>query len=501
MFDALRAIFLYGMYKYKPGLIMVRVRFAPSPTGHLHIGAARTALFNWLFARHHKGKFILRIEDTDVARSSEAMSQGILEGLRWLGLSWDEGPLYQSKRIDIYREKAEELVQNGKAYYCYCLPEEIQKRKEKAPAGGRDWKYDRRCLELSEEDKKSFEREGRDKAIRFLVPEGQIQYRDLVHGNISVENKIIEDFVLLRSDGLPTYHLSVVVDDLDEEITHVIRGDDHISNTPKQILLYQAYNTSPPEFAHLPLILGPDRKKLSKRHGVTSVLQFRDEGYLPLAILNILAQMSWLPGDEKRIYPEGELIEKFSLEKVSKSNPIIDLAKLGWLNGQLISQMKAEELAPDVSEELKRENLWHEDLNKERREWFYRLIDILKERSHTMMDFSLRAKPFLSDHITYDPEGVEKYLKDERLDELLLKLKEDLLQIEDFNASNIESALRQRAEREGVKAGLLIHAVRMLVMGDPVSPGIFDVLELLGKERTIRRIGKFKQILKSVSGI
>lgn len=473
---------------------MVRVRFAPSPTGHLHIGAARTSLFNWLFARHHKGKFILRIEDTDVARSSEEMSKGIIDGLKWLGLDWDEGPFFQSKRIEIYRKKAEELVENGKAYYCYCLPEEIQKRKEEAPFEGRDWKYDRHCLRLSEEERKRFEGEGRPKAIRFLVPEGKIQYKDLVHGLITVENKIIEDFVLLRSDGLPTYHLSVVVDDLEQRITHVIRGDDHISNTPKQILLYQAYDISPPEFAHLALILGPDRKKLSKRHGVTSVLQFREDGYLPLAILNFLAQMSWLPGEGERIYTEEELISKFSLEKVSKGSPILDLTKLEWLNGQLISQMQAEELIPHVIEELKREDLWQNNLINERKEWFYKLIDLLKERSHRIKDFPLRARSFLSDDFAYDREGIEKYLKDERLEELLSKLKEDFLQMEDFTASNIEHVLRQRAEKEGIKAALFIHAIRMLVVGTPVSPGIFDVLELIGKVKTIQRISKLRRV-------
>lgn len=473
---------------------MVRVRFAPSPTGHLHIGAARTALFNWLFARHYKGKFILRIEDTDVARSSDKMSQGIIDGLRWLGIDWDEGPFFQSRRIDIYRKKAEELVQNGKAYYCYCLPEEIQKRKEEAPFEGKDWKYDRRCLELSEVQRRSFERKGRPKAVRFLVPEGKIQYSDLIHGSISVENKIIEDFVLLRNDGLPTYHLSVVADDFEQKITHVIRGDDHISNTPKQLLLYQAYSASPPEFAHLPLILGPDRKKLSKRQGVTSVLQFREDGYLALSIFNFLAQMSWLPGDEQRIYSREELAEKFSLEKVSRGNPIIDLAKLEWLNSQLISRMEASELAPYVIEELRSKNLWETDLTNERKEWFYKLIDMLKERGHTTKDFALRARPFLSDDITYDREGAERYLKDERLGDLLSKLKEDFQMLEVFRASNIEQALRQRAKKEGIKAALLIHALRMLVVGEPVSPGIFEVLELVGREKTIERIGKFNEV-------
>lgn len=473
---------------------MVRVRFAPSPTGHLHIGAARTALFNWLFARHHRGKFILRIEDTDVARSSDEMSRGIIEGLEWLGLNLDEGPFFQSERIDIYRKKAEGLVANEKAYYCYCTSEEIQKRKEKAPFGGRDWKYDRQCLRLSSEEKKRFEKEGKQRAIRFLVPEGKVQYTDLIHGSVSVENETIEDFVLLRSDGLPTYHLSVVVDDLDQRITHVIRGDDHISNTPKQILLYKSYNTPPPEFAHLALILGPDRKKLSKRHGVTSVLQFREDGFFPLALLNFLALMSWSPGEEERIYSMEDLIKKFSLEKVSKGNPILDLARLEWLNSQLISQMQAPLLAPHVAEELKKENLWHDDLIKERKEWFYKLIDLLKERSRTIKDFPLRTRPYLSDDITYDQKGVEKYLKDDRLEQLLPKLKQDFLQMDDFKASNIESVLRERAENEGVKAALLIHALRMLVVGEPVSPGIFDVLELVGKEKAIKRIEKFNII-------
>jgi glutamyl-tRNA synthetase len=471
---------------------MIRVRFAPSPTGHLHIGAARTSLFNWLFARRHKATFILRIEDTDVTRSSEEMTKGIIDGLKWLGLDWDEGPVFQSERIGTYRRRAEELVQNGRAYYCYCLPEDIQKRKEEALS--RDvkyWEYDRHCFHMPEEEKKRFENEGRPRAIRFLVPEGEIKYKDLIHGAISVDSKNIEDFVLLRGDGLPTYHLSVVVDDLAERITHVIRGDDHISNTPKQILLYKAFNSDPPEFAHLALILGPDRKKLSKRHGVTSVLQFKENGYFPLAMANFLAQMSWSPGEEERIYSMEELIQGFSLEKLSKGSPIFDLTKLEWLNGQLISQMSAEELASYVKEELKKANLWRDELWNERRAWFLKLIDLLKERSRTLKDFPLRARPYLCDDIRYDPSGVEKYLKDERLKELLPRLKRDFEGMENFSASHIEEVLRRRAEREGVKAGLFIHAVRMLVVGDPVSPGIFDVLELVGKEKTIERMENY----------
>jgi len=475
-------------------MTMVRVRFAPSPTGHLHIGAARTALFNWLFARHHKGSFILRIEDTDFARSSEKMSKGIIHGLEWLGLNWNEGPVFQSRRIALYQKKAEELIKKGKAYYCYCLPEEIQERKESVQKRGKYWKYDRRCLHLPEEEKAQFEKQGRAKAVRFLMPEKKMQYTDLVHGQISINTRHIEDFVLLRGDGMPTYHLSVVVDDLDLGITHVIRGDDHISNTPKQILLYEAFESKLPSFAHLPLILGPDKKKLSKRHGVTSVLQFKDEGYLPLAIVNFLAQMSWSPGKEERIYSMEEMKQKFSLENVSKGSPVFNLSKLDWLNGQLISQMSASDLFPLVQEELEHENLWCKDFSGKNKEWLMKLIDLLKERCRTLKDFSVSARPFLSDDFPVDSDGVEKYLKDERLPALLSILREDFATMDDFRAENIERVLRAAAEREGVKAALLIHALRMLTLGMSVSPGIFDVLELMGKEKTIERMSRLEQV-------
>lgn len=471
---------------------MVRVRFAPSPTGYLHIGAARTCFFNWLFARHHEGHFILRIEDTDVARSSYEMTQGILDGLHWLGLDWDEGPLFQSKKLDDYRDKAKGLVDKGLAYTCYCTPDEIKERITKTPDAGEFWGYDRHCLHLSEKEKESFESEGRAKAVRFLVPEGNIQYDDLVHGPISVDSRTVEDFVLLRGDGLPTYHLSVVVDDLESQISHVIRGDDHISNTPKQILLYRAFGSDPPAFAHLALIMGPDKKKLSKRHGVTSVLQFKSQGYLPLAFLNFLAQMSWSPGEEG-IFSVEDLISRFSLDKVSKGSPVFDLSKLEWLNGQLISRMKTDELAPLVKKELLNEDLWRNELETSQKEWYHKLIDLLKERSRTIKAFPRAARPFLLDGIDYDAGGVEKYLTDERLDTLIPRLRRDFEVIENFSSQEIERVLRLRAEKEGVKAAVLIHALRMLVVGEPVSPGIFDVLELVGRERTLERMDKLQE--------
>lgn len=479
---------------------MVSVRFAPSPTGHLHIGAARTAIFNWLYARHNKGKFILRIEDTDVARSSEEMTEGILVSLAWLGMDWDEGPIYQSKRLDLYREKAEELVEKGFAYHCFCSPEEIEMRKKEGLAVGKFWEYDRRCLNLPSEEKSQFISEGRTGAIRFLVPETEVHYKDLLHGPISVKCETIEDFVLLRSDGLPTYHLSVVVDDIDLGITHVIRGDDHISNTPKQILLYRAFGVDPPKFGHQSLILGQDKKKLSKRHGVTSVLQFRDEGYLPLALFNFLAQMSWAPKEGERIYTMGEMIENFSLDKRSRGNPVFDKDKLDWLNGQVINQMSADELVFYVRDELESFGLWKDDLQVERKVWFHRLLDLIKERRRTKKEFVYSLRPFLSDKFPFEVEGIERYLMDERLPELLPELEEDFQGVSDFTAENIEKALRERAEKEGVKAAYFIHALRMLVLGMKVSPGIFEVLELVGKEKTLQRmrhLGIVKNYVKS----
>ena len=472
---------------------MVRVRFAPSPTGYLHIGAARTCFFNWLFARNQKGIFILRIEDTDLARSSEEMTEGIIESLRWLGLDWDLGPIFQSQRLPLYEQKAQELVDKGLAYPCYCTPEELQKRIKKTAEFGDFWGYDRHCLELSEQQRLRLDSQGKAKAVRFRVPEGEIRYTDRIHGDIDVDSKIIEDFVLLRSDGLPTYHLSVVVDDIESHITHVIRGDDHISNTPKQVLLHQAFGVKPPKFAHLALIMGPDKKKLSKRHGVTSVLEFRDQGFLPLALLNFLAQMSWSPGEE-RIYSTSELIEKFSLNKVSKGSPVFDMNKLEWLNSRSISNMSAEELIPLIKREMQAANMWLDEFEGEQKTWFGKLVDLLKQRSRTIRAFPKAAKPYLSDEIEYDRAGIEKHLMDDRLDDILPLLAQDFLGVEEFVAEKIESVLRQRAEKEGVKAALLIHALRMLVLGEPVSPGIFDVLELAGREKTIKRMNAFSEI-------
>lgn len=470
----------------------VRVRFAPSPTGYLHVGGARTALFNWLFARKEKGSFILRIEDTDVQRSSEDMVKGILEGMEWLGLNWDEGPYSQSSRLSLYKEKAQKLVEAGKAYYCYCLPEEIEERKKRVEAQGKVWIYDRRCLHLSENERKSLSSRER-KAIRFLVPEGKTTFRDVVHGELTFENRNIEDFVLLKSDGYPTYHLSVVVDDIDMGITHVIRGDDHLSNTPKQIMLYNAFNHPIPVFAHLPLILGPDRKKLSKRHGHTSVIHFREMGYHPLAMFNFLARLSWSPGEDKDIFTIEEMIERFSLESISHNNPIFDLNKLEWLNSRILSTFPPSLLFDDFKENLKKRGKWNENFS---REWIENVILLFKERARTISQLVDDSLPFFVENFDYEKEAVEKYLSEEKLPEYLRKFLERLSSLDIFNKENLEQSCRTLAEEEGIKASILIHATRVAFTGKRVTPGVFEMMEVLGKERCVQRLERLISFLE-----
>jgi len=421
------------------------------------------------------------------------MTQIILDGLKWLGLDWDEDLIFQSERIQLYKERAEELVRENKAYYCYCLPEEIQQRKK---GKEQSWMYDEFCQTLSVEEKHHLESTGRKRAIRFSVPEGGTSFRDLIHGSISVKNNTIDDFVILRRDGVPTYHLSVVVDDSEQKITHVIRGDDHISNTPKHILLYKAFNISPPEFAHLALILGPDKKKLSKRHGVSSILQFQEQGYFPLSFLNFLALMSWDPGDGERIYSLVEMFEKFQLEKVRKSSPIFDGTKLEWFNGQFISQMSADQLFLHVKPELEKNGLWRDELGEGKKDWFLKFLNLLKERARTIDDFARRGRPFLSDEFEYEASAVEKYLQENRLLDLIPELSEKFSHLESFSVEQIELELRNFAEIKNVKAALLIHACRVLILGMAVSPSIFEVFELIGKEKVTERMGYIQKFLK-----
>jgi glutamyl-tRNA synthetase len=481
-----------------------RLRFAPSPTGYLHVGGARTALFNWLYVRRMGGVFVLRIEDTDVGRSSADMVDGILDGLRWLGLDWDEGPVvggphgpyFQSERLARYREMGERLVREGHAYYCYCTsdakPEARDGDEEEGDSPkGESWTYDRRCLRLTPEEVAAREAAHQPRAIRFKVPEGSTSFQDLVHGTIAFDNANIEDFVALRSDGNPTYHLSVVVDDLDMAITHVLRGDDHISNTPKQVLLYRAFGRELPAFAHVPLILGPDKRRLSKRHGATSVMEYERQGYVPEAMVNFLALLGWSPGTNQELFGRDELIGAFSIEGIASSNAVFNPEKLDWFSAQHIAAMSAEELARRIEPLLRHAGWWHESWNDAAgagREWLRRAIVLLKPRARRLTDFVGKGQPYFADPVEFDPEAVKKHLAAPGTAERLKALRDRFEATLPFEAAQLEAELRALAEAEGIKAGALIHPARVAVTGQAVSPGIFEVLELLGRDRTLARL-------------
>ena len=466
----------------------VRVRFAPSPTGYLHVGGARTALFNWLFARHHGGEFVLRIEDTDFSRSSEEMVEGILKGMRWLGLEWDEGPFFQSQRLPRYQALADRLLETGKAYRCFCSSEELaERRSAQQPDDGGASMYDRRCLAFSRAESDARAADGRQFAVRFLVPPGKTGFDDHVFGRIEIENANIEDFVLLRSDGVPTYHLGVVVDDLDMAISHVIRGADHISNTPKQILLYQAAGEKIPEFAHLPLILGPDKQRLSKRHGATSVMAYAEMGYIPAAFFNFLALLGWSPGDDTELMSREELIRRFTLEGVGKANAVFGLDKLDWFNAQYLQSMPDDELEALLKAELTSSGVWKEGDPIQNPG---AALKLLRSRLKKPGDFSGTFRAYFSDDFEYDRSAAEKYLGDERLAGLLTKLRQRYAADAGFDLQSAEKRLREVASEAGVKAGVMINALRVALTGQGVAPGLFDVMIALGRNRTLERIDR-----------
>jgi glutamyl-tRNA synthetase len=479
-----------------------RVRFAPSPTGYLHVGGARTALFNWLYARRHGGTFVLRIEDTDVERSSTDMVTGILDGLRWLGLEWDEGPgaggphgpYFQSERLDRYRDAAAQLVARGDAYYCYCSPERLREEREKAEQRGEAWQYDRACLALPPERIAELEATGAPRATRFKAGGTATAFDDAIHGRIEFDPKSIEDFVVLRSDQHPTYHLSVVVDDIDMAITHVIRGDDHISNTPKHLLLFDAFGAAAPVFAHVPLILGADRKRLSKRHGATSVTEYRRQGYLPGAMVNFLALLGWSPGDDRELMSIAALTESFSLEGISGGNAVFNTEKLDWMNGQYIAVLSSEELLREVEPLLVGAGLLGPGA-RPADAWLYRLIDLLRPRAKRLTDFVELARPYLADTVEYEPEAVQKHLSVPDIGGHVAAVAATLRTINPFDEPHVEAAVRGSAAERGVKAGPLIHATRVAVTGRAASPGLFEVLVLLGRDRTVQRLERLVNFL------
>ncbi len=472
---------------------MKKVRFAPSPTGHLHVGGARTALFNYLFARNQQGSLVLRIEDTDVERSSSEMADEILAAMKWLGLQWDEGPFFQSQRFDKYSQKAAELLAQGHAYRCFCTPEEIELRLGETQDGKRvNWMYDRKCHHLSPEEIQEQLDNNKPFALRFLVPEGKTYFKDRLHKEMAVDNSELDDFVISKPDGSPTYHLSVVVDDSDMGITDVVRGDDHLSNTFKQVLLFKALGLKPPKFAHLPLILGPDKKKLSKRHGETSVLEFRKQGYLPEAVTTYLAQLSWVPGDDKKIFSLDDMASRFALSKVSKNSPVFDYNKLNFLNSRAIQARDSRELY----RLLRDDELFAADFSSYPEEKIAAFIDLIKSRMKSLLDLKEKCYVYIKGNLDYANDDFDKLPADLNLRQLLEGLAPVLESIDVFDAATVEAELRRSAEAQGVKAGDLIHPSRFALVGSTISPSIFDVFAFMGKEESLKRIHTFIDYLK-----
>jgi glutamyl-tRNA synthetase len=431
-----------------------RVRFAPSPTGFLHVGGARTALFNWLFARHTGGVFVLRIEDTDRERSRSELTDAILDGLMWLGLEWDQGPYHQADNLERHREDARRLLDTGHAYRCFCAPERLEELRETARERGIAAAYDGRCRGLDPAEASSRAEAGEAHTLRFRMPEGETVWEDVVSGRTRFQNSDVEDFILLRSDGTPTYNLAVVSDDIGMGITHVIRGADHISNTPKQIQIYRGLGSPEPVFCHVPLILGPDGKRLSKRHGATAVGEYRQRGYLPQAMDNFLALLGWSAGEDREVMDIDELISRFGLEGINKKPAVFDHDKLDWLNGQYIAATAGAELAAQVGLRLVEAGFATAEELESRDEWVGRVLDSVKVRARTLGELTELARPFFGGTLDYDPQAVAKHWKDRQASgERLERLAVELAEVANWDEASLEVALRGLAEELGIGAG------------------------------------------------
>jgi glutamyl-tRNA synthetase len=476
----------------------IKTRFAPSPTGSLHVGGARTALFNFLFARKNNGLFHLRIEDTDLKRSTEEMSQRILTGLQWLGLKWDGEITHQAGNIQRHQEVAGLILKRKLGYHCFCTEQDLKVHRK-------DFKYNRHCLHFSSEEVNIRISQRQPYSLRFKVSDGYTTWKDLIHKKISIRNEEIEDFIILRSDNTPTYNLAAVVDDHDMGINYIIRGDDHISNTPKQILLYQAFGWKIPEFAHVPLILGFDKKRLSKRHGATSLEEYRDKGILPEAFSNFLVLLGWSPDDNREIMSLEEILEAFTLDTISKKSAIFDEKKLGWMNQQYLINKDSVHLYDDIMAIWSKESWGKAELQSYSQEELLSIIDLLKKRATYLNDFKELAKYFFTDPQDFEHQGFQKYMSNEQSWSYIEKTIEVLTNLRTFLSNEIEQNIRKLADSIGIPAGKIIHPLRLALTGRSASPGLFEVMEILGKQRVINRLGNFlarreevqKQILDS----
>jgi len=477
----------------------VRVRFAPSPTGSLHIGGARTALFNLLFARHNNGTFVLRIEDTDTERSTEESAAQIIRSLKWLGIEWDEGPekggdfgpYFQSQRLNLYQKEVERLLAEGKAYRCYCTPEELAQRREAALKAGKAPKYDGTCRNLTQEQIEKFEAEGRKYTIRLKMPqEGQTEVDDLIRGKVVFENSVLDDFIIVKSNGIPTYNFACVVDDNAMQITHIIRAEEHLSNTPKQIQAYKALGYNIPKFAHVPMILAPDRSKLSKRHGATSVEEFRDQGYLAKAIINYLTLLGWSPEGTEEIFEIDKAIREFTLERVNKTAAIYDVKKLTWINGHYLRELDSGFITEQTIPFMIKKGIITEQEAQEKFEYIKRIVEISRDRAKTLDELADSIAFFFKDITGYEEKGVRKHFAKENAAKLLTLGADALEKLDDFTLENTETTFRSITEEMGLKAAELIHPTRLAITGRTIGPGLFDIIVLLGQDKTVERMRK-----------
>lgn len=480
----------------------IRVRFAPSPTGALHIGGARTALFNWLFARSQGGSFVLRLEDTDLNRSTSEAAAGIIDGLKWLGLDWDEGPdiggplgpYRQSDRLPIYQEHIQQLLDSDRAYYCFCTADELSAERSKAAEQKLNYRHQCPHRDLSASQAKQLLESGKSAVVRLKMPEfGSTIVNDLVRGQVAFDNQLLDDIIIQKSDGWPTYNFAVVVDDHTMQISHVIRAEEHLSNTPKQLHIYNAFDWKPPQFAHVSMILAPDRSKLSKRHGATSVQEFRDLGYLPEALVNYLALLGWSAGDEATLLARKELLEQFDLNNVTRSAAVYDLDKLTWMNGSYIAQSPAEYLLELLYPEALSRGWWA----KPDDQYALQVVKLIQPRLKTVNQFFEQADYFFNDVKSYDEKGVDKHWRQDRTEEILVNVA-DIIESTAFDAESLESAFRLRAERMAVKAGDLIHPARLALTGRTSTPGLFEVMEVLGQSICSERIQSARRFVASL---
>ena len=483
----------------------VRVRFAPSPTGSLHIGGARTALFNLLYARHVNGTFVLRIEDTDTERSTEESAEEIIRALKWLNLDWDEGPIkggeygpyYQSQRQELYQREIDRLLAEGKAYYCYCTPEELAQRREAAVKAKKAPRYDGTCRNLTPEQRQKLEAEGRKPTIRLKVPqEGQTIVDDLIRGRVVFENEVFDDYIIVKSNGVPTYNFACVIDDNAMGITHIIRAEEHLSNTPRQIYVYDALGYKLPQFAHVPMILAPDRSKLSKRHGATSVEEYKEQGFLAEAIINYLTLLGWSPEGTDEIFGMEKSIKEFTLERVNKTAAVYDVKKLAWINGHYMRELDCEYVTKQTIPFMVKQGIVTEQEAQEKFDYINKIVEISRDRAKTLVELAETMSFFFKDVKEYDEKGVRKHFGKEGAAELILKGAEALEQLDDYTVETTEQAFRTLTAEMGIKTAALIHPTRLSITGRTIGPGLFDIMFLLGKEKTVGRMKKAAQWIK-----